>query len=235
MKVGKTVLTSLSTLYVISLLCIGMQRDTIDSLESANSDLIKENKNISKSNEELKKSIDIKNANIVSLRHELEAQANFNSSVYFNPENITELSGVSYAQLSYGLRDTKLQAYIDSFLTVERKYRINAFAMIGIVANESAWLTSDRTLRQNNVTGYAVYSDDSKGATFSSIEECILKTAELLAEDYVNENGRFYNGLSISDINLLYSSDDKWDDTVIQIGSQTKDRINKMVENFHSR
>lgn len=235
MKANKMFLVSLSLLQIISLFFITIQYNTINNLENISSDLTKQNKGIEKLNKELKKTIDIKDENIVSLKHELDAELGFNSFVHFNPSNITELSGVNYEQLAYGLKGTKLHEYIDSFLTVERKYKINAFVMIGIVANESAWLSSNRALSQNNVTGYAVYSDSSKGTTFSSVDECIIKTAELLTVDYIDKNGRFHTGLSVTDINTLYSSDEKWDDTVTQIANQTKDRINEMVKIFHSR
>ena len=196
--------------------------------------LEEENKKLSVLSKELKKSIDIKDKNIVSLKQELEKKSSFNTPVHFNPDNITEPSGVSYEQLSYALKDTNLLDYIDSFLTVEKTYNINALAMIGIVANESAWLTSDRTLRQNNVTGYAVYSDSSKGASFLSIDECIIKTAELLSKDYLNPQGKYYQGLSVSNVNIMYSSDEKWDDTVSNIGSKLKNEINEIVDKIRS-
>lgn len=234
MKPYKIYLILTTTLCTISLFCIVNQRSTIKNLVENINTLSDENKKISNSNKELKKSIDIMDKNIVLLKHELENDASFNSFIHFNPDNITEPSGVTYEQLSYALNNTKLLAYIDSFLSVEKHYNINALAMVGIVANESAWLTSDRTLRQNNVTGYAVYSDSSKGATFSSIDESILKTAELLSEEYIDTKGKHYNGLSISDINIMYSSDSKWSNTVSSIGNQLKDRVNKMVELLYS-
>ena len=106
--------------------------------------------------------------------------------------------------------------------------------MIGIVANESAWLNSDRTQRQNNVTGYAVYSDSSKGVSFSSIDESILTTAKLLQTDYINPQGRFYNGLSVSDVNIMYSSDAKWNSTVASVANQLKDKINEVANLINS-
>lgn len=234
MKPYKIYLILTTTLCTISLFCIVNQRSTIKNLVENINTLSEENKKMSNTNKELKKSIDIMDKNIVLLKHELENDASFNSFIHFNPENITEPSGVTYEQLSYALNNTKLLTYIDSFLSVEKHYNINALAMVGIVANESAWLTSDRALRQNNVTGYAVYSDSSKGASFSSIDESILKTAELLSKDYIDTKGKHYNGLSISDINIMYSSDSEWSNTVSSIGNQLKDRVNKMVELLYS-
>lgn len=223
-----------NTLLILAVAYSINQNTTIGKLNEKINELTKENNEITASSKELKKSIDKMSKNIVSLKHELETKGNFNSFVSFNSEDITEPSGVTYEQLSYALKGTKLSAYIDSFLSVERHYNINTLVMIGIVANESAWLTSNRTITQNNATGYAVYSDASKGASFLSIDENILKTAELLFKDYTNPQGRFFNGLSISNINEMYSSDSKWSSTVESIARKLESRINELVKIFNS-
>ena len=226
MKKSKICIIILSSLCAISIIYIVNQYQKNKQLTSEITSLKTENEKIKISSKELKNTIDIMDKNIISLEQELKTNSSFNSFVHFNPNNITEPSGVSYEQLAYALKDTKLSAYIDSFLTVEKNYGINSLAMIGIVANESAWLNSDRTQRQNNVTGYAVYSDSSKGVSFSSIDESILTTAKLLQTDYINPQGRFYNGLSVSDVNIMYSSDAKWNSTVASVANQLKDKIN---------
>ena len=234
MKKSKICIIILSSLCAISIIYIVNQYQKNKQLTSEITSLKTENEKIKISSKELKNTIDIMDKNIVSLEQELKTNSSFNSFVHFNPNNITEPSGVSYEQLVYALKDTKLSAYIDSFLTVEKNYGINSLAMIGIVANESAWLNSDRTQRQNNVTGYAVYSDSSKGVSFSSIDESILTTAKLLQTDYINPQGRFYNGLSVSDVNIMYSSDAKWNSTVASVANQLKDKINEVANLINS-
>ena len=234
MKKSKICIIILSSLCAISIIYIVKQYQKNKQLTSEITSLKTENEKIKISSKELKNTIDIMDKNIISLEQELKTNSSFNSFVHFNPNNITEPSGVSYEQLAYALKDTKLSAYIDSFLTVEKNYGINSLAMIGIVANESAWLNSDRTQRQNNVTGYAVYSDSSKGVSFSSIDESILTTAKLLQTDYINPQGRFYNGLSVSDVNIMYSSDVKWNSTVASVANQLKDKINEVANLINS-
>jgi hypothetical protein len=234
MKKSKICIIILSSLCAISIIYIVNQYQKNKQLTSEITSLKTENEKIKISSKELKNTIDIMDKNIISLEQELKTNSSFNSFVHFNPNNITEPSGVSYEQLAYALKDTKLSAYIDSFLTVEKNYGINSLAMIGIVANESAWLNSDRTQRQNNVTGYAVYSDSSKGVSFSSIDESILTTAKLLQTDYINPQGRFYNGLSVSDVNIMYSSDAKWNSTVASVANQLKDKINEVANLINS-
>ena len=234
MKKSKICIIILSSLCVLSVIYIVNQYQKNKQLTSEITSLKTENEKIKISSKELKNTIDIMDKNVISLEQELKTNSSFSSLVHFNPNNITEPSGVSYEQLAYALKDTKLLAYIDSFLTVEKNYGINSLAMIGIVANESAWLNSDRTQRQNNVTGYAVYSDSSKGVSFSSIDESILTTAKLLQTDYINPQGRFYNGLSVSDVNIMYSSDAKWNNTVASVANQLKDKINEVANLINS-
>ena len=234
MKKSKIFIIILSSLCAISIIYIVNQYQKIKQLTSEITSLKTENEKIKISSKELKNTIDIMDKNIISLEQELKTNSSFNSFVHFNPNNITETSGVSFEQLAYALKDTKLSAYIDSFLTVEKNYGINSLAMIGIVANESAWLNSDRTQRQNNVTGYAVYSDSSKGVSFSSIDESILTTAKLLQTDNINPQGRVYNGLSVSDVNIMYSSDAKWNSTVASVANQLKDKINEVANLINS-
>lgn len=234
MKRYKLYLMFTTLLCTISLIVVSFQRYNINKIYLDMENLKEENEKISFSNKELKKSIDIKDKNIVLLKQELENTSSFSSKIYYNPNNITEPSGVSYEQLSFALKGTKLSEHVNSFLVVENTYNINALAMIGIVANESSWLNSDRTIRQNNVTGYAVYEDSSEGVSFSSIDECILKTAELLSEEYLNPQGRYYHGLSISDVNTMYSSDTDWCNIVTDIANQIKNEVNNMVDKIRS-
>lgn len=154
----------------------------------------------------------------------------FKQKVGFDPNNITKPSNATREQLLYGLRDTKLADYVDTFLKVEEQYNINALAMIGLVANESSWLNSNRTLRQNNVTGYAVYSDSAEGRTFSSIEESILVTAKTLAENYINPNGKYYEGLATHDININYSADKDWCSIINSVATSIVNDINDFTD-----
>ena len=200
---------------------VNLQQEIYESSKE-NFDLIQLNKELRLENNSI-------NEHNLVLTKELE-EGSFKSKVSFNCENITEPSNVTYEQLKYALKDTKLHKYSEVFVEVEEKYSINSLFMVGIVANESAWLKSGRVLNQNNVTGYAVYSDSSKGRDFNSIEECILETARLLNEEYVNKEGKHYNGLSVSDINKKYSSATDWDSIVISIANNTRDKINKFQE-----
>lgn len=201
----------------------------IDKLESKNKSLENLLDSEQDINSQLEKDINILNKQYNIVRYNLDNDG-FKSKVSFDTSNITTKSNATREQLLYGLKDTKLIEYVDVFLQVEEDYKINTFFIVGLVANESGWLTSNRTKNQNNVTGYAVYSDSSKGRTFSSIEESILTTAKTISENYINPNGKYHKGLSTYDINIHYSADPNWHSTVNSISKNIVNNINNFTD-----
>lgn len=150
--------------------------------------------------------------------------------VSYNPYDLTVTSNVSKAQLDYVLKDTSLSGLEWAFIESEQKYGVNALFLVGLVANESGWGESQRAQTQNNMTGYAVYNNYSRGVTFNSKEESILETARLISEDYLDPNGQHHNGCSLWQVNIKYSQNDgqpneEWSRV---INSITNDLINKI-------
>src|SRR3712207_8956731 len=78
-----------------------------------------------------------------------------------------------------------------AFLEAEHKYKVNALFLVGLVATESNWGGSSRANRSNNLTGYSVYSASSRGASFNSKGDCILRTASLLDTEYLSPSGLY--------------------------------------------
>jgi beta-N-acetylglucosaminidase len=132
----------------------------------------------------------------------------------WNPDNVTTDSGVSEVGLSLALEGTGLEGLAHSFIQAEEEYGINAIFLVSLIAQESAWGNSNRAKRDNNLSGYAVYTDSSAGRKFSSKGESIMETASLLAEHYVGE-GR----MDIHSINSKYSADDKWATNISHIAN----------------
>lgn len=150
-------------------------------------------------------------------------------SIDFDLNNLRKTSNLNESELEFILENTKMKRLASSFIEAERKYKINALLLCGIVAVESDWGRSDRAIKQNNLTGYAVYSDSSEGTYFDSKHDCILKTAELLSNDYLNVNGKWHIGYSTRDINRVYSSDENWYKKVNLIANEL---LNKYRENI---
>jgi beta-N-acetylglucosaminidase len=160
-----------------------------------------------------------------SLKGENEGLKQFVDEVLKIPEfdssNVTSTSNVNEFGLSLALKDTGLEGLESAFIKAEKEYGINAIFLTSLVAQESGWGNSNRAKTQNNLSGYAVYSDSAEGKTFSSKTESIMATARLLKDHYVGKG--LYD---ISSINNKYSADDNWDRGIHSIASDLLHKAN---------
>lgn len=209
-------------------------------IESQNINIEELTKNISDLSQANKENEEI----IGSLRTELENRlkeleearqriAKIKSRVSFNHLNALEVSGSTYTHMKRALKGTALESVANSFVIAEEKFGINAFLIAAIAAQESGWGTSARSKYQNNLTGYAVYSSDAKGSTFSSWDESIMSTAELLKKEYLTPGGHSFNGYRVEDINKRYclkedgvTVDYDWCRNIISIAYDLKNKAN---------
>lgn len=145
--------------------------------------------------------------------------------VYFNPYNIEEKSNVSMATLCTILKDTEFLPLADVLVACEDYYNINLFALLGLITLESAHGKSSRAIYSNNISGYAVYNDNSRGEYFESWTECLQETARLLREQYLNQNGKYYVGSSIWNVNVHYSTSEHWADEIISIVNDYSNKL----------
>ena len=207
-----------------------------EKLHQKNLEVTKDNyesiKQLEKLQEELRKSKE-QNKDINSKYDKVKGEIDrMLEKVSFNPNNVTEPSNATEYHMKKALKGTALSKESASFIEAEKKYKVNALFLAGIVANESSWGTSNRAVSQNNLSGYAVYNDGAKGACFDSWRESILETAKLLSKDYLNPKGKYYNGTSTYDVNTLYcqvggQADYSWSKTVSSIANDFTNKINE--------
>ena len=143
------------------------------------------------------------------------------ASVTFNPNDLTIPSNLNKDEMYDLLKDTGLKDVAHTYIEAEQKYGVNSFFLLGLSALESAWGTSSRAVNDNNLTGYNITSN-SAYYSFSSRSESLLATAKLLSNDYLNKNGRYYNGKTAWDVNKNYCppTDDVckgWADKIVKI------------------
>ena len=151
--------------------------------------------------------------------------------VYFNENDITKKSNATSKELNDVLKGKKLEGLGKYYIQAEKKYNINAIALLSITAQESGWGDSDRAKRSNNLSGYAVFSPTSDGVSFSTKGESIMATAKLLNEDYLNPKGKYYQGKDLYVINETYCPNDDyhWSNNITQIGIDIKQKINNSI------
>ena len=121
--------------------------------------------------------------------------------------DITAESGFSAEELSKGLLG-ELSAFSEDFIAAEEKYGVNAVFLCAVAALESGW--GRYCFRPNNIFGWS-------GKDFSTKEECIDFVASKIAEHYLSENGKYYNGKTVSGVNICYNGNDFWEEKVIGI------------------
>lgn len=155
-------------------------------------------------------------------------ELNRKKSVTFDSNDIRVLSNLNTSEMEELLKGTDMEILAPAFIDAEKVYGINALALAGLVANESSWNTSRRALEQYNLTGYAVYSDETEGKDFDSPYSCIMETARLLNKDYLSDKGQWHKGYSLYSINAMYSSDNNWYNTVENIANNLLDEYKEI-------
>lgn len=148
--------------------------------------------------------------------------------VSFSSDNLLTASNATNKKIEIALTGTGLEGLAHAYTEAELTYGVNAIFLVALTAEESGWGNSHRAKTQNNLSGFAVYSPTSRGTTFSSKEESIMATARLLKEDYLNSDGQYYNGTSISSVNIRYCPNDggNWSKNITAIANEIVSKIN---------
>lgn len=121
--------------------------------------------------------------------------------------DLTEKCGLSEQELAQGMKD-ELVFLSEDFLAAEEKYSVNAVFLAAVAALESGWGKS--CFLPNNIFGW-------NGKSFSSKSECVDFVASKLAEHYLSEDGKYYNGKTVSGVNLCYNGSGLWAEKVSSI------------------
>lgn len=168
-------------------------------------------------------------------------------SVTFNAYDVTQKSYVTEQELKKVLYNTNggdgLAPYAAYFVEAEELYGLNAFFITAIAAQESGW-GKKAAGNGTNLTGYAVYTRHHTGTTFKGgVRENILATAKLIANEYVNPEGRYYTkwdnytGRSVFEINQKYcllqdqkTVDNKWSQALNKIGNNLNKTYHETVK-----
>lgn len=107
---------------------------------------------------------------------------------------ITEPCGMSEDELSAALRHELIQ-YAGDFLAAEEKHGVNAAFLAAIAAQESGW--GRYCFKANNIFGFG-------RKAFDSVPECIDYVAGYLAEHYIAEDGRYFNGATVEGVSVCW-------------------------------
>ena len=120
---------------------------------------------------------------------------------------LTEKSEYSPEELSKGLC-WELISLSDDFIHAEQKYGVNAVFLAAVAALESGW--GRYCFKENNIFGWS-------GKSFESKAECIDFVASKIAEHYLSEEGKYYNGKTLSGVNICYNGNGFWEEKIAEI------------------
>lgn len=112
--------------------------------------------------------------------------------------DIEEPCGLTAEELEAVLKG-ELKNYAQAFLHAEEDYQINALFLASIAAAESGW--GEHCFRPNNFFGFMTSRE------FRTPEEGIDFIAWFLRKHYLNENGKYYRGGTISAIGKIWCPD----------------------------
>lgn len=154
--------------------------------------------------------------------------------------DFAEKSGVTERQLESALY-YELSEYADVFVQCEKEYGVNAQLLVSLAALESGWARSALAVYKNNLFGWK--RSNGEYATFESKEQCILKVAKAISENYLNEAGAYYTGDTLIDnVAQYYSPSEEWKNLLKEVADGIIERCNEyekkemyFTRNFSSR
>lgn len=126
----------------------------------------------------------------------------------FNANDIRGKAGIISQQLRDVVPET-MKEICNDIVYYSNEYNVNAIAVASIIRLESGNNTSRLARERNNLGG--ITDKSGKYRTFNSKTECIEYMVRLLKTQYLSEDGKFYNGYSLKNVNELYCPNDKYD------------------------
>lgn len=146
-------------------------------------------------------------------------------TVVFDANDIRIPSGATAEDLTLALKNTNLEHLASAYVALEQKYGWNAIVAASITAHETYWGNDYKFTEYNNLGGIRERSGDYW--VFNSQEECVDYIGSLISRKYLNEDGEYFNGYSLKDINTMYCpvGGDTWSDSIAQIGGSLVEKI----------
>lgn len=115
------------------------------------------------------------------------------------------------------------------FVDVAREQGLNPLYIAAHAAWESAWGTSNIFNDKNNLFGYGARDSCPYecALSFDSKEDGVRHAIPLIKGDYLVEGGRYYNGPTLSGMNVRYATDQNWKNGIASIMNSLAARISQ--------
>jgi hypothetical protein len=152
------------------------------------------------------------------------------SRVVVDYADLRQPSNVSKEQLNTLLAGTPLEGYGWDFLKAEHEYGVNAIFLLSKMRFESSLGKSPVAQSNNNLGGFK--ANNGEWMKFDNFNESIDYSGKLLSEKYLVEDGSYYNGTALRDVNIRYCLNDdgsidwRWSSGIENFASQYVSQLN---------
>lgn len=126
--------------------------------------------------------------------------------------DVTRRSPSVSSKVDAYFKGTPLEGLGPTFEAAQKKSGVNGIFLAALAALESNSGRSAIARDKNNLFGFQAYDSNPYGsaAEFDSFSEGIDYVSRYLKKEYLSEQGSYYQGRAIEDINRHYASDENW-------------------------
>lgn len=153
------------------------------------------------------------------------AEIEANRVVTYDPYNLLTPSNITREEMYRILEGTALQTLSNAYVYMEELYGVNALFLVGISAEESGWGRSSLAISHNNLGG--IKGNNGNYRYFESWGECVDYKARLLKNQYLSEDGSYFNGYSVWNVNSKYCEQNTWADNINSIAYELLGKLNE--------
>lgn len=154
----------------------------------------------------------------ITNRSEVDRQQIIKNYIVNNETDLRTKSNVSIEEYQKMLENTALYEIAESLYNAEQKFGVNGLYLMGLACLESSYGNSNFAKNRNNIFGWnAVDSNPGKANYFTSKSECVMFVAEKLNNNYLSEDGCYFEGYTAKDIDKHYCTDKQHANKVIKI------------------
>ena len=153
----------------------------------------------------------------------VEIEKNYNLTLTTDLRTKSNLHAIDYDTM---LQGTNLEGIGKAIEQAEQNYSVNGLYLMGLCIVESGWGTSPFAVNRNNLVGWnAVDNNPSQATTFESKEDCILHVAQKLQQNYLTENGAYFEGYTAPDIDVHYCTDKLHANKIVNVVNELIEKI----------
>ena len=154
----------------------------------------------------------------VTNRSEVDRQQIIKNYIVNNETDLRTKSNVSIEEYQKMLENTALYEIAENLYNAEQKFGVNGLYLMGLACLESSYGNSNFAKNRNNIFGWnAVDSNPGKASYFTSKSECVIFVTEKLSNNYLSENGCYFEGYTAKDIDKHYCTDKQHANKIIKI------------------